>query len=40
MQAALGAGFEFLGVETGLITSEQFYIANAKSIKSIADLSF
>lgn len=38
MKAALGAGFNFLGVETGLVGAEEFKSANARSIKSIKDL--
>lgn len=38
MKAALGAGFNFVGVETGLVTAEQFKKAGAKSIPGIADL--
>lgn len=38
MKAALGAGFNFLGVETGLVTSEQFTSAGAKSIPNVAQL--
>jgi phosphoglycolate phosphatase len=38
MKAALGAGFSFLGVETGLVTAQQFLDAEGKSIPSIADL--
>ena len=38
MKAALGAGFGFLGVETGLVTAEQFTENKAISIPSIADL--
>lgn len=38
MKAALGAGFSFLGVETGLVTAEQFKSAGAKSLPSIAHL--
>jgi phosphoglycolate phosphatase-like HAD superfamily hydrolase len=38
MRAAIGAGFSFLGVETGLVTAEQFQAENTKSIPSIADL--
>jgi len=38
MKAALGAGFSFLGVETGLVTSDQFKAENASSIPSIANL--
>lgn len=38
MKAALGAGFNFLGVETGLVTAEQFTENNAISIPTIADL--
>jgi HAD superfamily hydrolase (TIGR01549 family) len=40
MNAALGAGFNFIGVETGLVTAEQFREVGAKSIPSIADLTF
>lgn len=35
MKAALGAGFEFLGVETGLVSAEEFKQAGAKSISGI-----
>lgn len=38
MNAALGAGFNFLGVETGLTTAAQFSAAGTKSIPSIAQL--
>lgn len=38
MHAALGAGFNFLGVETGLVTADQFRAADARSIPSIAHL--
>jgi phosphoglycolate phosphatase-like HAD superfamily hydrolase len=38
MKAALGAGFSFLGVETGLVGSGEFSRAGAKSISSIKDL--
>ena len=38
MKAALGAGFNFLGVETGLVTAEQFAGNGATSIPKIADL--
>jgi len=38
MKAALGAGFNFLGVETGLVTAEQFTTEEARSIPTIADL--
>ncbi len=38
MKAALGAGFEFIGVETGLVTQKEFKIAGAKSIKTLKDL--
>jgi len=38
MHASLGAGFNFLGVETGLVTAEQFKEHGAKSIPSIANL--
>lgn len=35
MRAATGAGFNFLGVETGLVTAEEFLAEDAKSIPSI-----
>lgn len=38
MKAALGAGFNFLGVETVLVTAEQFAENNVISIPTIADL--
>jgi phosphoglycolate phosphatase-like HAD superfamily hydrolase len=38
MKAALESGFSFLGVETGLVTAEQFKSAGASSIPSIASL--
>lgn len=38
MQAAGGAGFEFIGVETGLVTADKFRAVGAKSIPSIASL--
>lgn len=38
MKAALGAGFSFIGVETGLVTAEQFISAGAFSISSIGEL--
>jgi phosphoglycolate phosphatase-like HAD superfamily hydrolase len=38
MKAAIGAGFSFLGVETGLITADQFTAAEAKSIPDIGQL--
>jgi phosphoglycolate phosphatase-like HAD superfamily hydrolase len=38
LKAALGAGFNFIGVETGLVTAEHFQSQNALSIISIADL--
>lgn len=38
MKAALGAGFSFLGVETGLVSAEQFKAAGATSISSVAKL--
>lgn len=38
MQAARGAGFAFIGVETGLTSAQQFRKAGAVSIPSIADL--
>lgn len=38
MKAAIGAGFNFLGVETGLVTSDQFELAQAKSIRTLEEL--
>jgi len=38
MKAALGAGFSFLGVQTELVSTDDFYAAGAKSIPSIANL--
>jgi HAD superfamily hydrolase (TIGR01549 family) len=38
MRAAVGAGFSFLGVETGLVTAEQFLVKNARSIPTIGNL--
>jgi len=38
MKAATGAGFNFLGVETGLVTAEEFQRNGIKSIPSIAEL--
>lgn len=38
MKAALGAGFNFLGVETGLVTAEEFKKAGGKSIASVKHL--
>lgn len=38
MKAALGAGFSFLGVETGLVAADEFKAAGGKSIPSIAEL--
>jgi hypothetical protein len=38
MKAALGAGFNFLGVETGLVTAEQFKDARAISIPNVGHL--
>ncbi len=38
MKAATGAGFNFVGVETGLTTAEQFSEAGAVSVPGIADL--
>lgn len=38
MRAAIGAGFAFLGVETGLVSAEQFAAENATSIPGIGDL--
>ncbi|HRN96532.1 MAG TPA: HAD hydrolase-like protein [Candidatus Levybacteria bacterium] len=39
MKAALGAGLQFLGVETGLTTRDQFLEHGVESIISIAELS-
>lgn len=38
MGAAAGAGFGFIGVETGLVSPEQFRQAQAKSIRTIGDI--
>ncbi len=38
MEAAIGAGFNFLGVETGLVTAEEFRTEGALSIPSIIHL--
>lgn len=38
MQAALGAGFEFVGVQTGFVTAEESAAAGAKSVVSISHL--
>lgn len=38
MRAALGAGLNFIGVETGLVTADQFSEQGAISLPSIADL--
>lgn len=38
MKAALGAGFSFLGVESGLVTHEQFAQAGATSVPGISHL--
>lgn len=38
LQAARGAGFHFIGVETGLITKEEFEKHQAQSIKKLSDL--
>lgn len=38
MKAALGAGFEFLGVETGLVNARAFAEAGATSKPSVAEL--
>lgn len=37
-KAALGAGFQFIGVETGLVTPEQFREANVTSIMDLSAL--
>jgi len=39
MEAALGAGFEFIGVETGLVTQDKFVESGAKNtIERLGDL--
>lgn len=40
MQAALGAGFQFIGVATGLLTQEQFTLQGARAIARLPDLAF
>jgi len=38
MKAALGAGFEFIGKTTGLVSQEEFKQNGAKTIKTLSDL--
>ena len=38
MRAGLGAGFSFVGVETGLVTASQFKKAGAISVPSVGEL--
>ena len=38
MRAALGAGFSFLGVESGLVTASEFRQNGAESVASIAEV--
>lgn len=38
MKAALGAGFNFLAVQTGLVSADEFTAVNAKSIAGIGEL--
>jgi len=38
MKAALGAGFEFIGVSTGLVTQADFKKSGARSIRTLGDL--
>jgi hypothetical protein len=38
MNAALGAGFGFLGVESELVTAEEFQQLSAISVASIAEV--
>ena len=38
MKAALGAGFEFIGVATGLVTQDDFRLHGAKSIQTLGQL--
>lgn len=38
MKAALGAGFEFVGVETGLISANEFRLAGTVSIPTVSQL--
>ena len=38
MKAALGAGFRFLGVESGLVTADEFRQNGASSVASIAEV--
>lgn len=38
MKAALGAGFNFIGVETGLVTAKEFQDAGAVSMASVGKL--
>lgn len=38
LYAARGAGFQFIGVETGLVTAEEFQAEGAISVPTLADL--
>lgn len=38
MKAALGVGFDFLGVETGLVSADEFRRAGGVSVRSIQNL--
>jgi len=38
MKAAIGAGFNFIGVETGLVTADEFTSAGGNSVPTVADL--
>jgi phosphoglycolate phosphatase-like HAD superfamily hydrolase len=40
MKAAVGAGFSFMGVTTGLVTADDFMAAGAESIQGLRKLSF
>ena len=38
MEAAIGAGFQFIGVSTGLISYEEFAARGVRAVKRLADL--
>ncbi|MGB7978250.1 MAG: HAD-IA family hydrolase [Chlamydiales bacterium] len=38
MEAAIGAGFQFIGVSTGLVSVEEFAQRNVKALKKLSDL--
>ena len=38
LEAALAAGFEFIGVATGLVTQEEFHSRRVRSVRQLSDL--